>query len=182
MHKTPEQIPLHRSLAFRTCTRASARSRCSTVSFEVIAARFLSSSAAAARARALPFAASTASRRSTAARSSCGHRVSDPKLNLRALRQDVGIVFQSYNLFPHLTIEQNITLAPCSVKGTPKSQAKEQARQVLAQVGLEDKLHQYPEQLRRPAAACGDRPLARHAAQGHAVRRSDLGPRPGADR
>ncbi|WP_262272814.1 amino acid ABC transporter ATP-binding protein [Microvirga yunnanensis] len=77
----------------------------------------------------------------------CGHRVSDPKLDLRALRQDVGIVFQSYNLFPHLTIEENITLAPCSVKGISKSQAKEQARQVLAQVGLEDKLRQYPEQL-----------------------------------
>jgi polar amino acid transport system ATP-binding protein len=77
----------------------------------------------------------------------CGHRVNDPKLDLRALRQDVGIVFQSYNLFPHLTIEENITLAPCSVKGISKVQAKEQARQVLAQVGLEDKLHQYPEQL-----------------------------------
>ncbi|WP_114948266.1 amino acid ABC transporter ATP-binding protein [Microvirga calopogonii] len=77
----------------------------------------------------------------------CDHRVSDPKLDLRALRQDVGIVFQSYNLFPHLTIEENITLAPCSVKGLSKSQAKEQARRVLAQVGLEDKIHQYPEQL-----------------------------------
>jgi polar amino acid transport system ATP-binding protein len=77
----------------------------------------------------------------------CDHHVSDPKLDLRALRQDVGIVFQSYNLFPHLTIEENITLAPCSVKRISKSQAKEQARQVLAQVGLEDKLHQYPEQL-----------------------------------
>jgi polar amino acid transport system ATP-binding protein len=77
----------------------------------------------------------------------CGHRVSDPKLDLRALRQDVGIVFQSYNLFPHLTIEENITLAPCSVKGLSKAQAKEEARRVLAQVGLEDKVHQYPEQL-----------------------------------
>ena len=75
------------------------------------------------------------------------HRVSDPKLDLRALRQDVGIVFQSYNLFPPLTIEENITLAPCSVKGISTTQAKEQARRVLAQVGLEDKLHQYPEQL-----------------------------------
>jgi polar amino acid transport system ATP-binding protein len=77
----------------------------------------------------------------------CDHRVSDPKLDLRALRQDVGIVFQSYNLFPHLTLEENITLAPCSVKGVSKAQAKEQARRVLAQVGLEDKFHQYPEQL-----------------------------------
>ena len=53
---------------------------------------------------------------------------SDPALDLRALRQDVGIVFQSYNLFPHLTIEENIMLAPCSVKRTSKAQAKEQAQ------------------------------------------------------
>ena len=77
----------------------------------------------------------------------CGHRVDLPDVNLRALRQDVGIVFQSYNLFPHLTIEQNITLAPCSVKRMAAAQAKELARQVLAQVGLEEKLHAYPEQL-----------------------------------
>jgi polar amino acid transport system ATP-binding protein len=77
----------------------------------------------------------------------CGNHVSDPKLDLRKLRQDVGIVFQSYNLFPHLTIEENIILAPCSVKGIGKAEAKAQAKQVLAQVGLEDKLHQYPEQL-----------------------------------
>ena len=77
----------------------------------------------------------------------CGHRVDLPGVDLRALRQDVGIVFQSYNLFPHLTIEQNITLAPCSVKGMAVAQAKELARKVLAQVGLEEKLHAYPEQL-----------------------------------
>ncbi|KRR02785.1 phosphate ABC transporter ATP-binding protein [Bradyrhizobium jicamae] len=77
----------------------------------------------------------------------CGHRVDSPDVNLRALRQDVGIVFQSYNLFPHLTIEQNITLAPCSVKRMALSQAKDLARKVLAQVGLEEKLHAYPEQL-----------------------------------
>ncbi len=77
----------------------------------------------------------------------CGHHVSDPNVDLRALRQDVGIVFQSYNLFPHLTVEENIILAPCSVKRTSKAVAKEQAKRVLAQVGLEDKLHYYPEQL-----------------------------------
>ncbi|WP_314950123.1 amino acid ABC transporter ATP-binding protein [Bradyrhizobium cosmicum] len=77
----------------------------------------------------------------------CGHRVDRPDVNLRALRQDVGIVFQSYNLFPHLTIEQNITLAPCAVKGMAAAQAKDLARKVLAQVGLEEKLHAYPEQL-----------------------------------
>jgi len=77
----------------------------------------------------------------------CGHRVDRPDVDLRALRQDVGIVFQSYNLFPHLTIEQNITLAPCAVKGMTASQAKDLARKVLAQVGLDEKLHAYPEQL-----------------------------------
>jgi polar amino acid transport system ATP-binding protein len=77
----------------------------------------------------------------------CGHRVDRPDVDLRALRQDVGIVFQSYNLFPHLTIEQNITLAPSAVKGMTASQAKDLARKVLAQVGLEEKLHAYPEQL-----------------------------------
>jgi len=77
----------------------------------------------------------------------CGRRVDVPDVDLRALRQDVGIVFQSYNLFPHLTIEQNITLAPCSVKRMASSEAKALARDVLAQVGLEEKLHAYPEQL-----------------------------------
>ena len=77
----------------------------------------------------------------------CGHRVDRPDVDLRALRQDVGIVFQSYNLFPHLTIEQNITLAPCAVKGLATAQARDLARKVLAQVGLEEKLHAYPEQL-----------------------------------
>ena len=77
----------------------------------------------------------------------CGHRVSDPGIDLRKLRLDVGIVFQSYNLFPHLTIEENIMLAPRSVKGVPKPEARELARHVLAQVGLEDKRTSYPEQL-----------------------------------
>ena len=77
----------------------------------------------------------------------CGRRVDAPDVDLRALRQDVGIVFQSYNLFPHLTIEQNITLAPRAVKRMPLTEAKALARQVLAQVGLEEKLHAYPEQL-----------------------------------
>jgi polar amino acid transport system ATP-binding protein len=77
----------------------------------------------------------------------CGRRVDLPDIDLRALRQDVGIVFQSYNLFPHLTIEQNITLAPHAVKGMPVANAKTLAQKVLAQVGLEEKLHAYPEQL-----------------------------------
>lgn len=77
----------------------------------------------------------------------CGHRVDDPNLDLRALRQDVGIVFQSYNLFPHLTVEQNITLAPRWVKKADKTAARRLAEEVLAQVGLADKIDAYPEQL-----------------------------------
>ena len=77
----------------------------------------------------------------------CGHRLADPGLNLRALRQDVGIVFQSYNLFPHLTVEQNITLAPVAVKRLPRAEARDRAHAVLRQVGLADKADAYPEQL-----------------------------------
>ncbi|MDM0077230.1 amino acid ABC transporter ATP-binding protein [Variovorax sp. J2P1-59] len=77
----------------------------------------------------------------------CGHRVDAPDIDLKALRLDVGIVFQSYNLFPHLTIEQNITLAPRSAKGISKSEARAIAHEVLAKVGLADKAASYPEQL-----------------------------------
>ncbi|WP_049057540.1 amino acid ABC transporter ATP-binding protein, partial [Achromobacter xylosoxidans] len=78
----------------------------------------------------------------------CGHALHDRDgLDLRALRKDVGIVFQSYNLFPHMTALQNITLAPRSVKGVKPAQAREQAMQALAHVGLADKADAYPEQL-----------------------------------
>jgi len=77
----------------------------------------------------------------------CGHRVDDPGLDLRKLRLDVGIVFQSYNLCPHLTIEENIVLAPRSVKKLDKAAAREIARGVLDKVGLSDKADNYPEQL-----------------------------------
>ena len=77
----------------------------------------------------------------------CGHAVHDPKLDRRALRRDVGIVFQSYNLFPHLTAEQNIMLAPTCVKSLSKPAARDLAREVLARVGLAEKADHYPEQL-----------------------------------
>lgn len=77
----------------------------------------------------------------------CGHDLTDPGLKLRQLRLDVGIVFQSYNLFPHLTISENLMLAPRSVKKMGKAEAAELARQCLAQVGLSEKLDAYPEQL-----------------------------------
>src|SRR5690606_10218324 len=77
----------------------------------------------------------------------CGHQVASADLDLRKLRLDVGIVFQSYNLFPHLTVEQNITLGPVSVKRMPKSEARKITADVLAKVGLADKASAYPEQL-----------------------------------
>ncbi|SCX71183.1 amino acid ABC transporter ATP-binding protein [Variovorax sp. EL159] len=77
----------------------------------------------------------------------CGHAVHDATLNLRELRKDVGIVFQSYNLFPHLTVKQNITLAPQSVKKLRASEANALAMEVLERVGLAEKADAYPEQL-----------------------------------
>jgi polar amino acid transport system ATP-binding protein len=77
----------------------------------------------------------------------CGHAVHDAALNLRELRKDVGIVFQSYNLFPHLTVKQNITLAPQSVKKIGASEANAIAMEVLERVGLAEKADAYPEQL-----------------------------------
>jgi len=77
----------------------------------------------------------------------CGHRVDQPRIDLKALRLDVGIVFQSYNLFQHLTIEENITLAPRAAKGMSKAAALELAHEVLARVGLSEKASAYPEQL-----------------------------------
>jgi polar amino acid transport system ATP-binding protein len=66
---------------------------------------------------------------------------------LQRLRQDVGMVFQSYNLFPHLTVERNITLGQELVRRTSPAEARAVARKVLAQVGLSDKLTAWPDQL-----------------------------------
>ena len=77
----------------------------------------------------------------------CGHKVHDEALEKRALRRDVGIVFQGYNLFPHLTVAQNIMLAPVSVKKMGKAEARKLAESVLARVGLAEKAENYPEQL-----------------------------------
>ena len=77
----------------------------------------------------------------------CGRELGRGALDLRALRRDVGIVFQSYNLFPHLTVEQNVTLAPIRVRKLARSQAHQLAKEVLGRVGLAEKIDAYPEQL-----------------------------------
>ncbi|HEX2886834.1 amino acid ABC transporter ATP-binding protein [Vineibacter terrae] len=76
-----------------------------------------------------------------------GTVVNDPATDLRKLRQQVGIVFQSFNLFPHLSVERNITLAPTVVKGMDRRAARALARTVLRKVGLEEKIDAYPDRL-----------------------------------
>ena len=76
-----------------------------------------------------------------------GTLVNAPDADIRRLREKVGIVFQSYNLFPHLSVERNITLAPMVVKRVDRANAQRTARDVLRRVGLEDKVDAYPDQL-----------------------------------
>ncbi len=76
-----------------------------------------------------------------------GDRITGPGVDLNALRRDVGIVFQSFNLFPHMTVLQNITLAPTQVLRMPEAQAQEKALALLKRIGLEHKAQAYPDQL-----------------------------------
>ena len=76
-----------------------------------------------------------------------GVAVHDQTSDLRALRARVGFVFQGYNLFPHLTVERNITLGPLIVKRMDRDAATALAREALRRVGLEEKLHSYADQL-----------------------------------
>src|SRR5690606_17488734 len=73
--------------------------------------------------------------------------VTAPGADHNALRTRVGMVFQSYNLFPHLNVERNVTLALKLVRKVPNSEARGIAKQMLAKVGLEDKLLAYPDEL-----------------------------------
>jgi len=73
--------------------------------------------------------------------------ITNPKCNINLLRQKMGMVFQHFNLFPHLTILQNITLAPVSLKLKTQDEANEIAIQLLERVGLADKANAYPAQL-----------------------------------
>jgi len=75
-----------------------------------------------------------------------GHRVEDPK-QLQLARRCSGTVFQLFNLYPHLTALQNVTLAPTEVLKTPRRQAQDEARELLASVGLADRADLYPAQL-----------------------------------
>ncbi len=76
-----------------------------------------------------------------------GDRVSGPGVDLNRLRQQVGIVFQSYNLFPHMSVLQNVTLAPVMVLGMRKDEAEAKAMILLKRIGLEAKASAYPDRL-----------------------------------
>ena len=76
-----------------------------------------------------------------------GQSVTDPKADIRRIREEAGMVFQSFNLFPHLDCIGNITLSPMTVKKTPKAEAVKDALRLLEKVGLRDKAGSFPEQL-----------------------------------
>jgi len=76
-----------------------------------------------------------------------GMEVSDDIPTLEQIRRDVGMVFQGINLFQHLTVMDNLTLAPIYVNGTPKHEAEEYGRSLLERVGLADQAYKYPGQL-----------------------------------
>jgi polar amino acid transport system ATP-binding protein len=76
-----------------------------------------------------------------------GDTVSGAGVDLNALRRDVGIVFQSYNLFPHMSVLDNITLAPTRIEGIPKKEARDRAMTLLESVGMGEKADAYPDSL-----------------------------------
>lgn len=76
-----------------------------------------------------------------------GQEISDPSVNPDVVRRKLGMVFQSYNLFPHMTVLENITLAPIKVQGKSEDQAREIAQNLLKRFGLADKATEYPDRL-----------------------------------
>lgn len=76
-----------------------------------------------------------------------GMDISDPQTDINKLRAEIGLVFQQFNLYPHLSIISNITLAPIKIRKTSKKEAREQAMTLLERVGLVEKRASYPSQL-----------------------------------
>ena len=76
-----------------------------------------------------------------------GREISDPHVDARAVRREIGMVFQAYNLFPHLSVLENCTLAPRKVHGRDRAAAETRARELLARFGLADKADAHPDQL-----------------------------------
>ena len=76
-----------------------------------------------------------------------GDEITAPDVDVNAIRRRIGIVFQSFNLFPHMSVLRNITLAPTKVVGTPAAQAEAEARELLDRFGLAEKADEYPDRL-----------------------------------
>ena len=113
-----------------------------------------------------------------------GLKVNDPKVDERLIRQEAGMVFQQFYLFPHLTALENVMFGPQRVRGANKEQAEKLAKELLAKVGLAERAHHYPSELsggqqqrvaiaralvNRPALVLLDEPtgnLDHHTAQG----------------
>ncbi|MBW1911687.1 MAG: amino acid ABC transporter ATP-binding protein [Deltaproteobacteria bacterium] len=76
-----------------------------------------------------------------------GMAVHDKKINMTKIRAEIGFVFQSFNLYPHMTALENATIAPIKVRNISKAEAQKLGRKVLTRVGLEEKIDQYPAQL-----------------------------------
>lgn len=76
-----------------------------------------------------------------------GEDITDPKLDINKKRENIGMVFQHFNLFPHMTVKENIMLAPVELKKMTSAEAEETAYQLLDRVGLKDKADSYPAQL-----------------------------------
>lgn len=76
-----------------------------------------------------------------------GVEITDPKNDVNKIRENLGMVFQRFNLFPHMSVLDNITLAPIKVKGMNKAEAEKAAMELLKKVGLVDKANAYPDNL-----------------------------------
>ena len=85
------------------------------------------------------------------------------------MRAELGMVFQQFNLFAHMTVLQNVMLGPVDVLGMSKEEARERAMDLLSRVALPSRPIRCPHSSRAPAAARGHRPFTCHAAQGHAL-------------
>jgi polar amino acid transport system ATP-binding protein len=76
-----------------------------------------------------------------------GQRLTHEKVDVNALRRKIGIVFQAYNLFPHMTVLQNVMLSPRKALGISRDEAEDRARPLLRRIGLEAKANEYPDRL-----------------------------------
>jgi polar amino acid transport system ATP-binding protein len=76
-----------------------------------------------------------------------GQNITNDKLDVNKLRQQIGIVFQAFNLFPHMTVLQNVTLSPRKTLGRSKKQAEDRAYELLDRIGLREKAEEFPDRL-----------------------------------